>query len=1417
AMHNVLEEIRSRLHYLVTVGLGYLTLNRQSRTLSGGEVQRINLTTALGTSLVNTLFVLDEPSIGLHPRDMSRVIDVIERLRDAGNTLLVVEHDAQVMLAADRIVDMGPGPGDAGGEVVFFGTTQALLKHPSSLTAQYLRADRLVATPNGRDVALNGEFLEIRGAAQNNLRGVNAQFPIGHFSCVTGISGSGKSTLIEDVVYRGLKRLHGVATETPGAHESIHNHGAFAEVVFVDQSPIGKTTRATPASYVGALTVIRTLFARLPLSVERKYTPGTFSFNSGNGRCPTCGGNGFEHVEMQFLSDVYLRCDDCDGTRYRAEILEVTITDEHGGGQHKSIADVLNLTVEDALVFFGHVRELARTLAPLQAVGLGYLKLGQPVPTLSGGEAQRLKLAGYLAKHRVTSSKRQAKAKSTPSKAAANTKSPVSPSLFLFDEPTTGLHFDDIRTLLQAFEQLLDAGHTLIVIEHNLDVICSADWIVDLGPEAGENGGEIVAQGPPSVIREHPTSATGAAMRAFVDAQGAPATVPHRKRRAASGTSIEVVQAREHNLRGINASIPKDALTVITGVSGSGKSTLAFDIVFAEGQRRYLESLNAYARQFVQPASRADVDAVHGIPPTVAIEQRTSRGGQKSTVATMTESYHFMRVLWLRLGQQYCPDCHIPVHAQPPEAILASITREYRGRVIWILAPLVVARKGYYTELARWAAGKGFTQLRVDGQWTPTDAWPRLKRYSEHDIELGISQLEIKPGVDQELHAHIEQALGFSQGLVQVISADEQAPSKALYSTHLACPTCARSFAEPDPRMFSFNSRHGWCPGCHGSGLAGTVDADLTHDDLDASLSTSSSTHPALVCPVCRGARLCADSLAVQLHERSIAEVSALSVDDAEQFFRTLKLNKREAAIGKDLLAELLGRLRFLSEVGLGYLPLARAAPTLSGGEAQRIRLAASLGSNLQGVCYILDEPTIGLHPRDNAKLLDTLERLQAQGNAVVIVEHDEDTIRRASHIIDLGPGAGVDGGEVVAHGSLDTLLRSERSVTGRMLANPPVHPYISEQRTMRNIPALTVVRAALHNLRNIDVSIPLQRVVTITGVSGSGKSTLIREVLLTSARNILDIRAGKGAKSRNGTAHGCASLEGLEVVDRVLEVDQTPIGKTPRSCPATYIGFWDYIRRLFADTTEARIRGFGPGRFSFNVSGGRCDACQGQGQQRIEMNFLPDVRVMCEECAGARFNEETLAVRYYDKTIADVLAMNAEQAALFFKAHRTLAHPLTLLCDVGLGYLTLGQQSPTLSGGEAQRIKLVTELAKARTAPQAPMPQGQRAAPRRLSGAGHTLYVLDEPTIGLHMADVERLVRVLHRLAGAGHSVLVIEHNLDVIAESDWLIDLGPEGGTGGGKVVAQGTPATLSRRKRATHTSRALSAHLASRVARG
>src|SRR5688572_28203020 len=591
----LLKEIRTRLNYLCDVGLGYLTLDRQSRTLSGGEVQRINLTTALGTSLVNTLFVLDEPSIGLHPRDMGRVIEVMKRLRDAGNTLVVVEHDPQIMFAADRILDMGPGPGEKGGEIVFFGPAEKL-RDEKTLTAEYLSGRRRAAEPH--QPVKPREFIEVLGACEHNLKNIDVRIPLQRLVCVTGVSGSGKSTLVQDVLYAALLKSQGKPTEAPGAHRALRGAAKVDRVVMVDQSPIGKTTRSNPASYVGAFDEIRSLFAKAPVSKQRGYTPGTFSFNSGNGRCPTCSGCGFEHVEMQFLSDVYLRCPDCDGRRYRDEILEVRI-------EGKSIADVLAMTVSEAARFFRKSEDVQSRLAPLIDVGLEYLRLGQPVPTLSGGEAQRLKLAGHLAESDSSEGK-----------------------LFLFDEPTTGLHFDDVSKLLRAFRQLLAAGHSLVVIEHNLDVIRSSDWIIDLGPEGGDAGGQIVCEGFPADVANHPSSHTAKALREYEDAFTKPVTVKEPPAARYLGTAIRIHNAREHNLKNIDVEIPRGRFTVITGVSGSGKSTLAFDILFNEGQRRYLESLNAYARQFVQAASRPDVDAIFGIPPTVAIEQRTSRGGR---------------------------------------------------------------------------------------------------------------------------------------------------------------------------------------------------------------------------------------------------------------------------------------------------------------------------------------------------------------------------------------------------------------------------------------------------------------------------------------------------------------------------------------------------------------------------------------------------------------------------------------------------------------------------------------------------------------------------------------------------------------------------------------------------------------------
>ncbi len=1386
-------EILARLRYLVEVGLGYLNLDRQSRTLSGGEVQRINLTTALGTSLVNTLFVLDEPSVGLHARDVDRIAAVMRRLRDAGNTLLVVEHEPNIMRAADRILDIGPGPGDRGGEVVYFGPLAAFAGARNSLTADYLFGRKrcaagMVEAPRHSPLAPPAA-LRVTGAALHNLRDVDVEFPLHRFVCVTGVSGSGKSTLVHEILYKALLREKGRATDAPGPHRGLSGGEAVDDVVMIDQNPIGRTTRSNPASFIGAFDAIRKRFAALPEARERKYTAGTFSFNAGTGRCPGCAGSGFEHVEMQFLSDVYLRCPDCNGTRYRREVLEVKLS--LPGAAPRSIADVLDMTVAEALASFEGDAELRATLEPLVEVGLDYLRLGQPVPTLSGGEAQRLKLAAHLAPR--------------PGRKAPAGRG----SLFIFDEPTTGLHFDDIAKLLRAFRRLVEAGHSLLVIEHNLDVIGAADWIVDLGPEGGDAGGTVVCVGTPRQVMAEPRSHTGralaqaavaaAVMPGVAEAAPAPIVAPP----AAHRTSIEIRGAREHNLKDIDVRLERDRFTVITGISGSGKSTLAFDILFAEGQRRYLESLNAYARQFVQPASRPDVDAIHGIPPTVAIEQRTSRGGRKSTVATLTEIYHFLRLLYVKLGVQHCPDCRVPIEPQSQEAIAARLLRTHRGRRVEFFAPLIVARKGLYTALAKWARERGFDSLRVDGRLLPTAKWPRLDRFALHHIELPVGGVTVTAARERELRDRLARALEFGRGVVIVESAAQAGgPERAAetFSTKRACPACGTGFPELDPRLFSFNSRHGWCPTCFGTGqeLAG-FDAEQNGEE---SVWTEGAPMNAAPCPACGGARLNRTALAVSFRGRSIAALSELAVADFAGGLGSFKLQGRERAIARDLLDELESRTEFLRSVGLGYLQLGRAAPTLSGGEAQRIRLAAQLGSNLQGVCYVLDEPTIGLHPRDNHALLDTLERLRAKGNTLIVVEHDEETIRRADHVIDLGPGAGKLGGRIVAEGSAEELIRLERSITGRCLARPSAHPQSRRRTVDAATPSIRILGAKIHNLRAVDARFPLGRFTVVTGVSGSGKSSLARGILLDNMQRLV---AATGRR-RDPVHSGCAAIEGFEPVTRVLEVDQTPIGRTPRSCPATYIGFWDAIRRIFSESTDARVRGFDAGRFSFNTAGGRCESCEGQGVRRIEMSFLPNVQVLCDACGGRRFNDETLRVSFKGRNIGDVLAMSVDEAVDFFAAHRRVHHALRLLVDVGLGYLSLGQASPTLSGGESQRIKLVAELAKAR-------PDAGALPGRQLRQ--HTLYVLDEPTVGLHMADVDKLLAVVQRLVDSGNTVVAIEHNLDVMAEADWIIDLGPEGGEAGGRLVAQGSPDAIARKPARGHTGRFLRDFLAVRGA--
>lgn len=867
-------------------------------------------------------------------------------------------------------------------------------------------------------------------------------------------------------------------------------------------------------------------------------------------------------------------------------------------------------------------------------------------------------------------------------------------------------------------------------------------------------------------------------------------------------TDISIVGAREHNLKNVSVDIPRGKFVVVTGVSGSGKSTLAFDLVFSEGQRRFLDSMSAYARQFVEQMARPDVDLISGIPPTVSIEQRVTRGGGKSTVATVTEVYHYLRLLFARLGVQHCPACDVPVEALSRDEVGKRLLEQLNKRGdLLLLSPVVRNRKGFHSEVAEWAAKRGYAEVRADGKMYSTKKKFKLSRFKEHDVEIAVGVVERGPkklkSLPSDAQFLVDEALKIGGGTVYALDNDGV---ETTHSTERTCPGCDRSFNELEPKMFSYNSSRGWCSECRGFGelfYLPEVDRGARAEAIEESwYSWQEGSRDQ--CPSCHGARLNEVSRAVKLvgfkstakgieTTPRIGEFSNATVEQASDYFSALKVAGRNKAVAKDVLPEITERLKFLKEVGLGYMQLGRSATTLSGGEAQRIRLAAQLGSNLSGVLYVLDEPTIGLHARDNERLIHALEMLRERGNSLLLVEHDEDTMRHADHIIDLGPGAGVHGGEIVAQGNLTQLKKNKSSITGKFLRTKVEYPSRGERRKVKPLfnakgrklksalpdEWMTLSGATLHNLKQPTVGIPLNRFVTVTGVSGSGKSTLIRECLLP-------LIAAQVKKEAETPSAEVGTLDGWKPVHAVYEVDQSPIGRTPRSVPATYVGFFDDIRKIFSQLPEARMRGYAPGRFSFNSKLGRCQECEGSGSIKLEMNFLPPAFVTCETCEGKRFNQETLDIELSGKNITEVLDMSVTEACEFFSSFPRIKRALEALSDTGLGYVRLGQSSPTLSGGEAQRLKLVTHLLG-----------GLKNAPEKATRPHqHKLFILEEPTIGLHMSDVARLVDVIQRLVDGGHSVVVIEHNMDLIAESDWLIDLGPEGGQAGGSIVVEGTP---------------------------
>ncbi len=1416
---DALKEITERLSFLKEVGLHYLTLDRTAPTLSSGEAQRIRLAGQVGSGLTDCLYVLDEPSIGLHYRDQGRLLEALKRLRDLDNTVIVAEHDEQTITNADYVVDFGPGAGAQGGQIVSVGTVTEIKNDLDSLTGDYLAGRRSIPIPSQRRDG-NGASLTLCGAQHNNLKDIDVKFPLGRFVCITGVSGSGKSSLIADTLHPILAaELHSAETE-PGEFDHLEGIENVRKVVMIDQSPIGRTPRSCPATYTKVFDDIRRLYAQLPASRERGYTPGRFSFNVKEGRCPHCDGYGAVKLQSDFLADVWVQCEECHGQRFDRE----TLTIQYKGA---GIAEVLDMEVSRALEHFANVPKIKRVLQVLADVGLGYIKLGQSATTLSGGEAQRVKLARELARPQQGD------------------------CLYLLDEPTTGLHFEDVRHLLALLGRMVDGGNTVIIIEHHPDIIKTADYVIDLGPEGGEEGGEVVATGTPEQVAKCRRSHTGQLLDQILNGADGSQPIPRvGTQRRSSQPKCEAIQvwgAREHNLKNISARVPRRQMVVFSGVSGSGKTSLAVDTIYAEGQRRFVESLSSYARQFVSEMPKPKVDRVRGLSPAVAIDPRNTVQTPRSTVGTMTEIYDYLRVLYARLGVPHCPECGSNLGAASVDDIVDRLLSKLHRREIMILAPLQPKATEEYQELLERLQRQGWVRIRLDGQIQRLPFASAPDRRSHHKLELVVDRLRVAEKHRSRLAEAVETALAVGGGqVIAAPTAETAAPDEELtFSSELSCPNCGTAYQELEPRSYSFNHAQGWCPVCEGLGTQpGVEPAALVPDEsksiregavsLWGPLERDSLLYKLLAavaeaagfslnqpfaeltfaqrnlvfsggdeqftvdgmtvrfkglvegirsavqlgdkmrrrfarawtdvpCHACGGGRLRPEPAATRFRTHTLPELCRYSLEEALGFFEQLDLSSTEEQRAGEIPEEVLSRLRLLVDIGLDYLTLDRPAASLSGGEAQRIKLASQLRSGLTGVLYVLDEPTVGVHPRDNERMLAALDSLRDLGNSLIIVEHDPQTINRADYVMDFGPGAGREGGEIIATGT-QRGIRRRNSPTGHYLAGKLAVPVPQPRRWPNdgNNSELKILGAAHHNLKDVDVTVPLGCLVCVTGPSGSGKSSLIEEILYPELAWRLQGKATTPGRHRD--------IIGSEAVDRVINIDQSPIGQSPRSNAATYTGIFDLIREFYASLPEARMRGYTSGWFSFNNAGGRCEHCQGMGTIHVEMHFLPDVWVTCEECQGRRYKPEILEIEYKHRNISDILETTAAEALELFADFPRLHRMLSVMCQVGLGYLPLGQAAPTLSGGEAQRVKLVRELAR----------------PRR----GHTIYLLDEPTTGLHPADIIKLLCVLNRLVEQGNTMVVIEHNLDVIKTADYVIDLGSGGGDRGGEVCAAGTP---------------------------
>ncbi len=1348
----ILSEMQKKLARLCGLGLGHLTLDRPSGSLSAGESQRIRLALQAFTELRHLLYVLDEPSLGLHPRDQQQLLDLLFHLRDTGNTILAVEHRRDAVLAADWLIDLGPGAGPQGGELLYEGPLPHFLASNSGVkspTRHWLTGTPQVAggrfasiaapTPSAPSSQADAPMLQILGAAQHNLKQIDVNFPLQMLTAVTGVSGAGKSTLVNNILARSLRRRLHRAIEEPGQFREIRGIEHLDKIIVVDQQPIGRSSRSNPATYTGVFDLIRDLFARQPLARERGYNKSRFSWNVAGGRCEACQGTGTQEIGLHLLDPVEVVCETCGGQRYLPETLEVT-------WEGLSIAAVLSLSVREARSRFADQKQIMAYLDAMNDVGLDYLSLGQSSTTLSGGEAQRLKLATELARPGTGR------------------------TLYILDEPATGLHHADIERLATVLHRLVNVGNTVIAVEHHPEFLLAADWIIDLGPEGGEGGGRIVATGTPQEIMQCSSSFTGQALRRRL--QSIDIAQPAQNRNSPSLTpstepippasplpsGIHLQGVRTHNLRDVQAFFPDNRLTVVTGVSGSGKTSLVMDTLYAESHRRYVESLSTYARRFIQQSERPRLDAATGLTPAIAVTNRRGTANPRSTVGTMSGILELWRVLMARAGERFCPECGSALHGNSCSA------GHFVGTV-----PLLARHFSFNDALGACSHCHGLGQIAI----CDVDRLVRFPERSLLDGALDGTRIGRFYGERDGQYVAILRAAGISLGLDFSVAWRDLSPEAQQIAMH-GCGD--REFE------VTWQYRRGKRTGEHRmktawKGFVPLIQEEFARKRADDRVVEFAELMIELPCSACDGDRLQPEFRAVRWQSRSLGEWCRLSLasvlDACVAFLKRSPADARgkteaDSATAKEAAAEalieaVLPRLNQLIAAGLGYLSLDRTVHSLSGGEYRRFLLACQLSSSLTGVTYVLDEPTVGLHARDTARLLGLLHDLRRVGNTVVVIEHDPEVIRAADHLIEVGPGAGSEGGTILATGAWPLIREHPQSLTARWLSENAPWP-LAGTRTLTR-PGIQIRGARGHNLKNLDLDIPLGGLVAITGVSGSGKSTLIEDVLLPSLTASHPIN--------------CDACSSSVLFHRVFLVDQQLPSGSENSLVATITRVLDPIRTCFAATDEARSHGFDADAFSPFSAVGRCETCQGTGGERVELDFLASVRLVCEGCEGKRFRRELLDCRYREQTIADVLAMTVIDAIAFFSDHPEILARIEPLQRVGLAHLTLDRTTSSLSAGERQRLRLALALIE---------------TPRTGVTAGPSLFLFDEPTTGLHLADVARLYEVFQELLTAGHSLIVIEHHLELIRRADWVIDLGPEGGDAGGRLVFVGTPADLA-----------------------